>query len=139
MIQMGAGTTNRAAITAGAALALFASVAPAAPATINNLTGLPTYPNLDRATMDGAWRTETFGRWCATFTGVTGDSLTAVEEWYRKKLARASETDLTHDERFKAYPTITGIKLALGVNYVTLYRLVDQSTIIELHRCSGNQ
>jgi len=109
----------------------------AAPASIPNLTGLPAYPNLEKASMDDVYRTEALGRWCARFVATTADSLRTVEDWYRKTLARASETDLAHDERFKA-PTLSGIKLALGVDYVALYRLANQPTTIELHRCSWN-
>ncbi len=122
-------------IGAAAALTLFGAVSPGAPRVIDNLTNLPAYPNLSAAAMDGVLRTEELGRWCAKFTGVTNDSLGAVEQWYRTKLARASETDLARDVRFQAYPALSGIKLALGVDYVALYRLANQPTVIELHRC----
>lgn len=105
-------------------------------ASLANVTGLPTYPNLDRAAMDDVLRTEALGRWCARFTATTTDSLSAVEDWYRKTLLRASETDLERDERFQRYPIFSGIKLALGRDYVAVYRLPNQPTIIELHRCT---
>jgi hypothetical protein len=117
------------------AVSALVNAATAAPAPVPNLTGLPAYPNLTRAAMDDVWRTEALGRWCARFTATTTDSLRTVEDWYRKTLLRASETDLVHDERFKIYPNLTGIKLALGVDYVALYRLANQPTVIELHRC----
>ena len=120
------------------AAALCGSAA-AAPASIPNLTGLPAYPNLAKAAMDDVYRTEALGRWCARFTATTADSLRAVEDWYRKTLVRASETDLAHDERFKDYPSLSGIKLTLGIDYVALYRLAHQPTVIELHRCSWNR
>lgn len=104
-------------------------------AVFDNLTGLPTYPHLTRAAMDETLHTEALGRWCERFTASTGDSLEAVENWYRRTLVRASETDLTRDSRFAAYATLTGIKLSVGRDYVALYRLPDQPTIIELHRC----
>lgn len=104
-------------------------------ATIQNLTGLPTYPNLNKAAMDGVFRTESPGRWCSRFTATTSDSLSAVEDWYRRILVRASETDLSHDEQFRN-PALSGIKLTLGLDYVALYRIDNQPTIIELHRCS---
>ena len=109
------------------------------PASIPNLTGLPAYPNLSKASMDDVYRTEALGRWCARFTATTSDSLRAVEDWYRKSLVRASETDLAHDERFKIYSSLSGIKLAVGVDYVALYRVANQPTVIELHRCSWNR
>jgi hypothetical protein len=121
------------------ALLLLSSAASADSATINNLTGLPAYPNLNRAVMDDVLRTENLGRWCARFTATTWDSLSAVEEWYRRTLARASETDLARDERFKIYSDLSGIKLALGVDYVALYRRAHQPTTIELHRCSWSK
>ena len=126
-------------LAAAAAVASFCALPAASSAVTYNLTGLPTYPHLDRAAMDDAWQTENLGRWCAKFTGVTSDSLDAVEDWYRRTLYRASETDLTRDERFRGYPTLSGIKLVLGVDYVALYRIPNQPTIIELHRCGGNR
>jgi hypothetical protein len=89
--------------------------------------------------MDDVYHTESLGRWCARFVASTPDSLGSVEAWYRKTLVRASETDLAHDERFKLYPSLSGIKLALGIDYVALYRLANQPTTIELHRCSWNR
>jgi hypothetical protein len=121
------------------ALVMGASLGPSEPAPcapISNLTGLPTYPNVDKAAMDDVLRTEALGRWCARFIASTTDSLGAVEDWYRKTLMRASETDLERDERFQGYPIFSGIKLALGRDYVALYRLPNQPTIIELHRCT---
>jgi hypothetical protein len=110
-----------------------------APASIANLTGLPAYPNLSRAAMDEVYWTEALGRRCARFTATTTDSLRAVEDWYRKSLVRASETDLARDERFSVYPGLSGIKLVLGIDYIALYRLANQPTVIELHRCSWNR
>jgi hypothetical protein len=115
------------------------SAAAGTPASIPNLTGLPAYPNLSKASMDDVYRTDALGRWCARFTATTTDSLRAVEDWYRKTLVRASETDLARDEQFKVYPSLAGIKLALGIDYVALYRVANQPTVIELHRCSWNR
>lgn len=120
---------------AAAALVAVGAASWGAPTVIGNLTNLPAYPNLSKAAMDRVLRAEDLGRWCATFTAVTDDSLGAVEDWYRTKLAHASETDLARDERFQAYPTLSGIKLALGVDYVALYKVANQPTVIELHRC----
>ena len=102
----------------------------------DNVTGLPAYPNLTRAGMDSNYRTESFGRQCARFTGATTDSLPTVEEWYRKNLRNASETDLAQDGDYKAYATLSGIKLAMGLDYVAVYRVGIEETIIELHRCT---
>jgi hypothetical protein len=110
--------------------------AAARPASVLNLTGLPAYPNLTSAAMADRFRTETFGRWCAKFTAETPDSLSAVEIWYRKALIRASETDLNKDEQYNYRPNLNGIKLALGIDYVAVYRTSNEETTIELHRCS---
>ena len=104
--------------------------------TLTNLTGLPAYPNLTAAAMDERFKTETFGRWCSKFTAETSDSLSTVETWYRKALKRASETDLTKDNQFNYRPKLAGIKLALGIDYVAVYRTSNDETTIELHRCS---
>jgi hypothetical protein len=132
-------SSGRLAFLGIAIAAALCRAAAAAPASIPNLTGLPAYPNLAKASMDDVYRTEALGRWCARFTATTPDSLRAVEDWYRKTLVRASETDLAHDEQFRVYPSLSGIKLALGIDYVALYRLANQTTVIELHRCSWNR
>jgi hypothetical protein len=127
------------ALLSGIAVALaLCGAAAGAPASVPNLTGLPAYPNLSTAAMDEVYRTEPPGRWCTRFTATTADSLGAVEDWYRKTLARASETDLARDARFGNDPALSGIKLALGIDYVALYRLANRPTTIELHRCSWN-
>jgi hypothetical protein len=114
------------------------SAAVPAASVIDNLTGLPTYPNLTSGAMDKTFRTETFGRWCARFTAATSDSFSLVEAWYRKALIRASESDLAKDDRYNLYPNLSCVKLALGIDYVALYRTSNQQTNIELHRCSWN-
>jgi hypothetical protein len=106
------------------------------PAVVDNLTGLPAYPNLSSAAMEAVFRTETLGRQCSRFIGATPDALPVVEAWYRKALVRASETDLSNDEQYQRYASLVGIKLALGLDYVAVYRFASQPTIIELHRCT---
>ena len=117
------------------ALLVSASGSAAVP-LVPNLTGLPTYPNLDRAAMDPVLHTEDFGRWCARFTATSSDSLETVAGWYRQRLRSASETDLQRDLQFAGTRPLTGIKLSVGRDYVAAYRLPDQRTRIELHRCS---
>jgi len=103
-----------------------------------NLTGLPAYPNLNEAKMDAVARTDKMGHWCTRFAAATSDPLDVVEAWYRKSLVNASETDLNNDERYRNYFQLTGIKLALGIDYVTVFRTGDRSsTSIELFRCSA--
>lgn len=114
-----------------------AGVRLAAASDVQNLTGLPVYPGLSKAVMDHFSRTDTLGRWCTRFSGETSYSLDAVETWYRKMLRGASETNLNDDDRYKSYRTLSGIKLAVGIDYVTVYRVANQtSTSIELFRCS---
>jgi hypothetical protein len=107
-------------------------------AAIDNLTGLPAYPNLTSGAMDSAFRSEALGRWCARFAGTTADSLATVEAWYRKTLRHASETDIVDDRQYQSLPSLSGIKLALGLDYVAVYRVDSQQTFIELHRCHWN-
>jgi hypothetical protein len=117
--------------------ALLSTASIVSAAGVYNLTGLPTYPNLRAAKMDNVARTDTLGHWCTRFAAETFDPLDVVEAWYRKVLVGASETDLNHDERYKNYFKLTGIKLALGIDSVTVFRAANQSTTsIELFRCS---
>jgi hypothetical protein len=116
---------------------LWAAASIAAAEDVYNLTGLPAYPRLSRAKMDKVTRTDALGHRCTRFAAETFDSLEIVEAWYRKALVGASETDLKHDERYKIYDGLSGIKLAVGVDSVTVYKTANQSTTsIELFRCS---
>jgi hypothetical protein len=106
-------------------------------AETSNLTGLPAYPNLNRAVMDGTFKTDTLGHWCMRFWADTSDSLPEVASWYRKILIGSSEIDLTHDKTYKNYSGIVGVKIVLGIDYVVVYKASSQaSTTIDLYRCS---
>ena len=103
-----------------------------------NLTGLPAYPNLTSAVMDGTFKTDTLGHWCMRFWADTADSLPTVEAWYRKALAGSSEIDLAHDKIYKNYRGVVGVKIVLGIDYVVVYKTSDQAaTTIDLYRCSA--
>jgi hypothetical protein len=104
---------------------------------VYNLTGLPVYPYLTTADMDEVARTDTMGHWCTRFTAEASAPLEVVEDWYRKALVNASETNLRNDQRYRDYLNLTGIKLAVGVDYVTVFRTGNQpTTSIELFKCS---
>lgn len=106
-------------------------------ADTRNLTGLPAYPNLTSAVMDGTFKTDTLGHWCMRFWADTADSLTTVEAWYRKALVGSSAIDLTHDKTYKNYSGVVGVKIVLGLDYVVVYKTSRQApTSIDLYRCS---
>jgi hypothetical protein len=117
----------------------FLTTAPLAmPQDVRNLTGLPAYPNLSSAVMDGVFRTDTLGHWCMRFWASTSDPLAVVEAWYRKRLTGASEIDLALDPTYKNYVGLAGIKLATGIDYVVVYKPTSQApTSIDLYRCSA--
>jgi len=104
---------------------------------VSNVTGLPVFPSLSRAAMDTVSKTDKLGRWCSRFAAESPYPLDKVEAWYRKALLNASETNLADDGNYKPYPGLTGIKLALGIDYVTVFRVAGQTgTSIELFKCS---
>lgn len=104
---------------------------------VQNYTGLPVFPSLSRAAMDKVSKTDSLGRWCSRFAAETSYPLDKVQSWYRKALVNASETNLADDDNYKPLPGLTGIKLALGIDYVTVFRVTGQTgTSIELFRCS---
>ncbi len=116
---------------------LLAAPLSAAAEDIRNLTGLPAYPRLSTAVMDGVFRTDTLGHWCMRFWASASDSLPAVEAWYRSNLIGASEIDLTHDKIYKNYAGLAGIKLSMGIDYVVVYKTSsDAPTSIDLYRGS---
>jgi hypothetical protein len=107
---------------------------------VYNLTGLPVYPYLTGADMDEVARTDTMGHWCIRFTAQATAPLEVVEDWYRKALVNPSETNLRNDERYKDYANLTGIKLAVGLDSVTVFRAGNQSTtLIELIKCRAGK
>jgi hypothetical protein len=107
-------------------------------ATVYNPTGLPLYPDVNSAKMDEVARTDKMGHWCNRFSADTSAPLEVVEAWYRKTLTHPSETDLINDERYRNYPRLAGVKLAVGIDYVTVFRAGEQSTTtIELVKCSA--
>lgn len=88
--------------------------------------------------MDDVAKTDALGHWCIRLAADTADRLEIVEAWYRKALVGANETDLNHDERYRNYIKLNGIKLAQGIDSVTVYTTAAQSTTsIELFRCSA--
>jgi hypothetical protein len=106
-------------------------------ATVYNPTGLPLYPDVDRARMDEVARTDKMGHWCNRFSAETSAALEVVEAWYRKTLTHASETDLINDERYGNYPNLVGVKLGVGIDFVAVFRSsLQNATIIELIKCS---
>jgi hypothetical protein len=124
-----------AAILAAALLLVFAPYARCA--DTRNLTGLPAYPNLTSAVMDGTFKTDTLGHWCMRFWADTADSLTTVEAWYHKALTGSSEIDLARVKTYKNYRGLVGVKIVLGIDYVVVYKTSSQApTSIDLYRCS---
>lgn len=118
-------------------LQLLAAAPVAVSQTIQNLTGLPAYPHLRSVTMDRIPKTDVLGHWCLRLTADSYDSLDAVQDWYRKALVGASESDLTHDESYKAYKELSGIKLSLDLDYADIYKTAPQATTsIRLVKCS---
>jgi hypothetical protein len=116
---------------------LLSAAPPASAEDVRNLTGLPAYPRLESAVMDEVFRTDTLGHWCMRFWASAPDSLSAVEAWYRKSLAGASEIDLAHDKTYRSFTGLSGIKLAMGIDYVVVYKTAAQATTsIDLYRCS---
>jgi len=104
---------------------------------VKNLTGLPLFPYITRGAMDSVSKTDTLGRWCSRFAAETSYSADLVEIWYRNALVHASETDLSDDDSYRGYPQLKGIKLALGIDYVTIFTSGSQAgTSIELFKCS---
>jgi hypothetical protein len=87
--------------------------------------------------MDRIPKTDVLGHWCYRLTAETVDSLDTVQEWYRRALDNASETDLTHDPSYKEYTELSGIKLSRNLDYVDIYKSAPQATTsIQLVKCS---
>lgn len=106
-------------------------------ADVNNPTGLPIYPHVDHAQLEDRLRTDYLGRWCMHFSARSFDSLATVENWYRRTLSSASETDLGHDRDYqRSYAALDGIKLTMNLGFVAIYRASSGAlTSVDIVRC----
>lgn len=104
---------------------------------LRNPTGLPVYPNIDNARLDDRMRTDDLGRWCMHLSARSVDSLGTVENWYRRALSSASETDLRNDGDYeRAYLALDGIKLTVNLSFVAVYKAsIGAATHIDIVRC----
>jgi hypothetical protein len=111
----------------------------AMPVDLYNPTGLPVYPNAHNARLEDRWRTDDFGRWCIHLSARSQDSLATVENWYRRALTSASETDLYHDADYeRSYAALDGIKLTVNLAFVAVYKASKGAdTSIEIVRCGS--
>jgi len=121
------------------ALSLMTSASLAMPADVRNPTGLPVYPNIDNARLDDRLRTDDFGRWCIRLSARSLDSLATVENWYRRALSTASETDLRNDGDYESsYMELDGIKLTMNLAFVAVYKASrGAATSIDIVRCGA--
>ncbi len=106
-------------------------------ADVNNPTGLPLFPNVDHAQLEDRLRTDDLGRWCMHFSARSFDSLATVENWYRRTLSSASETDLGHDRDYqRSYAALDGIKLTMNLGFIAIYQASTGAvTSIDIVRC----
>jgi hypothetical protein len=101
-----------------------------------NTTGLPTYPHDAGGIMDATFRSLPNGQHCISYMSSTGDSLSTVEDWYKKQLPSAKIDDINHNSMFGSYFKLNGIKLLFGNDLVNVYADTDRNkTTIELYKC----
>jgi hypothetical protein len=125
--------------TSGAAIALvllsiLSSDLPAA--DDRNTTGLPTYPHIGHAIMDPVPR-DTRGSKCIHYVADSEDPLERVTAWYRHALPGALESDVNQNPIYGGFFKLTGIRLTLGADFVTVYRTANgKTTSIEHFKCA---
>jgi hypothetical protein len=101
-----------------------------------NSTGLPTYPHDAGGIMDATFRSIPNGQHCINYMSNTADSLSVVEDWYKKQLPNAKIDDINHNSMFGNYFKLNGIKLLSGNDIVNIYADTDRNkTTIELYKC----
>jgi hypothetical protein len=101
-----------------------------------NTTGLPNYPHAGDGTMDATFRSLPNGQHCINYMTNSGDSLSAVEDWYKKQLPNAKVDDINHNSLFGSYFKLNGIKLLSGNDIINIYADTDRNkTTIELYKC----
>jgi hypothetical protein len=128
---------RRFAAAAVCGLSLLSYATSTRPAVVQNPTGLPFYPNIDSARLEDRMRTDDFGRWCIHLSVRSSDPLAVVEDWYRRSLATASETDLRNDDDYgRIYTQLDGIKLTTNLSFVAVYKAsLGAATSIDMVRC----
>jgi hypothetical protein len=106
-------------------------------ADLINPTGFPVYPNVASAQLEDRLRTDDLGRWCMHLSARSLDSLATVENWYRRALSTASETDLRNDRDYESsYVELDGIKLTMNLGFVAVYKASTGAiTSIDIVRC----
>jgi hypothetical protein len=106
-------------------------------ASDRNTTGLPTYPHVGHSIMDPVPR-DTLGSRCIHYAADSPDPLESVEAWYRRAMPGATESDVNKNSLYGDFFKLTGIRLTLGNDFVTVYRTQNgKSTSIELFKCAG--
>ncbi len=101
-----------------------------------NATGLPTYPHDADGIMDSTFRSLPNGQHCVSYMSNTVDSLSTVEDWYKRQLPNAKIDDINHNSMFGSYFKLSGIKLLSGNDLVNIYADTDRNkTTIELYKC----
>jgi hypothetical protein len=86
--------------------------------------------------MDTTFRSLPNGQHCISYMSNTGDSLSTVEDWFKKQLPNAKIDDINHNSMFGSYFKLNGIKLLYGNDLVNIYADTDRNkTTIELYKC----
>ena len=86
--------------------------------------------------MDATVRSLPNGQHCISYMSNTGDSLSTVEDWYKKQLPNAKIDDINHNSMFGSYFKLNGIKLLSGNDLINIYADTDRNkTTIELYKC----
>jgi hypothetical protein len=123
------------------AVSLITSAALATPVAVLNPSGLPIYPNVDSARLEDRLRTDDLGRWCSHLHVQSADSLAAVENWYRRALSGASETNLHNDIDYaRRYEGLDGVKLTMNLAFVAVYKASGGAvTSIDIVSCGSGR
>jgi hypothetical protein len=103
-----------------------------------NTTGLPSYPHDAGGTMDAVFRSTPTGQSCTHYSTNTPDALAVVEAWYKKQLPGAKVLDVNDGALYGSYFKLDGIRLLVGNDFLTVYRMTNQKdTSIEMFKCKN--
>jgi len=120
------------------AAAVSVSISSVSLAADRNSTGLPTYPRDDGGLMDATYRSLPTGQHCMHYQSKTPDALADVEAWYREQMPNAKTDDVNKDSLYGSYFKLDGIKLLLGNDIVSIFRMENQKTMsIEIFKCQN--
>jgi len=118
--------------------AVSVSISSVSRAADRNSTELPTYPHDDGGLMHATYRSLSTGQHCMHYQSKTPDAVADVEAWHREQMPKGKTDDVNKGSLYGSHFKLDGIKLLLGNDIVSMFRMENQKTTsIEIFKCKN--